>query len=82
MIGQYLSTLQKRDAWSKANYDKIQRKAYGYFLKDGFLWKHPKKTIDLPHRVICKKKMQEELLKEFHESIWAAHRGVWATYMK
>jgi hypothetical protein len=32
--------------------------------------------------VVTKKEEQEELLVTFHESPWAGHRGMWATFEK
>jgi hypothetical protein len=29
-------------------------------------------------RVVCKLEEQHRLIKEFHDSAWAGHRGVWA----
>ena len=49
MIGRYLSTLTKQDDWSDANFKKICKKAYGYFLKNGHLWKRPKQLKGIPH---------------------------------
>ena len=36
----------------------------------------------MPQRVICDKETQRKLMKEFHESLWAGHRSVWATFTK
>ncbi|KAL3676471.1 hypothetical protein R1sor_026419 [Riccia sorocarpa] len=33
-------------------------------------------------RVVDDRETKLQLLKECHESLWAGHRGVWATYMK
>ena len=82
LIGSYLSTLTKQDGWSEQEFKRIRRKAYGYFLRDGYLWKHPKQKGATPQRVICKKETQMKLMQEFHESLWARHRGVWATFSK
>lgn len=81
-IGRYLSSLEKRENWSDREFKRIRRKAYGYFLRDGFLWKHPKLTGGVPQRVVCKFETQQQIVKEFHESWWAGHRGVWATFAK
>ena len=82
LIGHYLSTLNRPDGWSDQEYRRIQKKAYGYFLKDGHLWKHPKQRRGAPERVICDKETQQKIIKEFHENLWAGHRGVWATFTK
>ncbi|KAL3676832.1 hypothetical protein R1sor_026780 [Riccia sorocarpa] len=42
-IGLYLSTLERQESWSDVDYAQIWRKAYGYLLKDGYLWKRPKR---------------------------------------
>ena len=82
LIGSCLSTLTKQEGWSEQEFKRIRRKAYGYFLRDGYLWKHPKQMGAMPQRVICNKETQAKLMQEFHESLWARHRGVWATFTK
>ena len=82
LIGSYLSTLTRQEDWSNAEFRKIRKKAYGYFLRDGHLWKRPKQPKGIPQRVVCDKVTQQHVLKEFHESLWAGHRGIWATFAK
>ena len=81
-IGHYLSTLTKQEGWSDQEFKRIRRKAYGCFLQNGHLWKHPKKRSGTPQRVVCNKEDQRKLMKEFHESLWDGHRGIWATFAK
>ena len=81
-IGRYLSTLERHKDWTDYEFKGIRRKAYGYFLRDGFLWKHPKQRGGVPQRVVCGVETQQKIIKEFHESWWAGHRGVWATFAK
>ncbi|KAL3685545.1 hypothetical protein R1sor_003567 [Riccia sorocarpa] len=81
-IGFYLSSLKRREVWSDADFSKIRKKAYGFMLRDGYLWKRPKRSDGDPLRVVDDSDTKQKLLKEFHESLWAGHRGVWATYMK
>ena len=69
LIGRYLSTLARQDNLFDVDFKRIRRKAYGYFLKDGYLWKHPKQKSAMPQRVICDKETQQKLIKEFHESM-------------
>ena len=71
----------------KAVYEKgtpvyITVEAYRFFLRDGYLWKHPKKRNGVPLRVVAMKEDQEELLKAHHDRLWAGHRGTWATFEK
>jgi hypothetical protein len=82
-IGKYLSTL-RRDEASRTTDDFhcIRKKAYNYLLKDGHLWRHPQKNNGIPMCVVCKLEEQHRLIKEFHDSAWVGHRGVWATFAK
>ncbi|KAL3688737.1 hypothetical protein R1sor_015046 [Riccia sorocarpa] len=81
-IGLYLSSLEKREDWSDAEFKKIRQKAYGFLLREGYLWKRPKRRDGDFLRVMDDEDTKLELMKEFHDALWAGHRGVWATYMK
>ncbi|KAL3695501.1 hypothetical protein R1sor_009577 [Riccia sorocarpa] len=81
-VGFYLSTLRRREAWNDADFRRIRQKAYGYFRRDGYLWKRPKRRDGEPVRVVDDEVTKLELLKENHESLWEGHRGVWGTYTK
>ncbi|KAL3694970.1 hypothetical protein R1sor_008621 [Riccia sorocarpa] len=81
-IGFYLSSLEKREDWSDAEFKKIRQKAYGFLLREGYLWKRPKQRDGEFLHVVDDEDTKLELLKECHEALWAGHRGVWATYMK
>ena len=62
-------------SWMKDEANRIRKKAYRFFLRDRYLWKHPKKRNGVPLRVVAMKVDQEELLKTDHDSPWAGHRG-------
>ncbi|KAL3702114.1 hypothetical protein R1sor_020136 [Riccia sorocarpa] len=81
-IGFYLSSLEKREDWSDAEFKKIRQKAYGFLLREGYLWKRPKRRDGEFLRVVDDEDTKLELLKECHEALWTGHRGVLATYMK
>jgi hypothetical protein len=68
-IGKYLSTLWRDEAWTTDDFRRIRKKVYKYFLKDGHLWRHPKKNNGTPMRVVCKLEEQHRLIKEFHDSV-------------
>ena len=51
-IGHYLSNLEMSKEWSDKMYKEIRHKAYGHFLKDGYLWKKPKRKDGVPLRVV------------------------------
>ena len=74
-IGKYLSSLNKDESRMGEDFRQTQKKAYKYFLKDGYLWKHPKKRKGAPLRVVCKKEEQHTLIVKFHNSAWARHQG-------
>jgi hypothetical protein len=81
-IGLYLSTMKRQAGWMDKTLKNIRHQSYGYLLKDGFLWKRAKKIDEMPLRVVGDPKTKTQVLKEFHDSLWAGHRGVWATYTK
>ena len=45
----------RQEIWSDLEFKRIRRKVYGYFLKEGYLWKHPKQRNAMLQRVICDK---------------------------
>jgi transposase InsO family protein len=82
LIGRFLRTMTMDASLTKEEAQRIRKKAYQYFLKGGFLWRHPKRRTGIPRRVVVKKEDQMALMIEFHESAWAGHRGTWATFEK
>ena len=81
-IGQFLKTHTTDPSWSRKQFNEFRRKAFKFFLHEGHLWRHPKKSSGNPLRVICKNEVKRKLISEFHESLWAGHRGIWATFSK
>ena len=81
-IGQYLNRLEKLSEWLEKMSKKIRHKTYGYFLKDGYLWKKPKRKDRVPLRVVGDRETKYKIMKDLHDSLWAGYRGIWATYMK
>jgi hypothetical protein len=69
-------------SWTKEEAQKIRKKAYKFFLKGGHLWRLPKRIGGAPLRVIGKREDRTKLVSEFHNSLWAGHTGVWATFSK
>src|SRR5450759_1456029 len=49
-IGIYLSTLKRQEGWMDKTFKNIRHQSYGYLLRDGFLWKRPKRTDGVPLR--------------------------------
>ena len=81
-IGIYLSTMKRQDDWMDKTFKDIRHQSYSYLLKDGFLWKRPKRSDMDPLRVVGDLDTKSKVLKEFHDTLWAGHRGIWATYTK
>ena len=52
-ISGFLKTMTS--AWTKEESNRIRKKAYRFFLRDGCIWKHPKKRVGIPLRVVVKK---------------------------
>ena len=82
LIGRLLRTLMSDISLMKEEALRIRKKAYRYFVKGGFLWRHPKRRTRIPRRVVVKKEEQVMLMTKLHESAWASHRGTWATFEK
>jgi hypothetical protein len=81
-IGLYLSTLKRQEGWEDKTFKGIRHQSYGFLLHEGFLWKRPKRSDGVPLRVVGDGETKGQILKEFHDTLWAGHRGVWATYTK
>ena len=82
LIGRYLSTLEADESWTEDESKKIRKKAYGFILKEGFLWKRPKKRGHIPLRVVDTEGEKLQILQQSHDSDMAGHKGVQATYEK
>ena len=81
-IGLYLSILKRQEGWMDKAFKDIRHQSYGYLLRDGFLWKRAKRADELPLRVVDDFETKIQVLKEFHDALWAGYRGVWTTYTK
>jgi hypothetical protein len=82
LIGRFLRTITPATEWTREEANRIRKKAYRFFLRDGHIWKHLKKRNGVPLRVVVKEEEQKELLAAFHDSPWAGHCGTWATIEK
>ena len=79
-IGRYLSTLEKDPLWNADTFNRIRKKSYLFMLRDGVLWKHPKKKGQMLLRVIGTNKEKTEILRNLHDFDTAGHKGREATY--
>ena len=81
-IGLYLSTMKRQEDWMDKTFKDIRHQSYGYLLKEGYLWKRAKRLDEVPLRVVGDSETKTQVLKEFHDTLWVGHRGIWATYTK
>ena len=70
LLGHYLSSLQKPDNCSNEQFMKIRKRVKSFFLHEGHLWKHPKKEIGHPQRVVCRPEVKKQIIQECHEELW------------
>jgi hypothetical protein len=82
VLGCYLSSLQKSDNCSNKQFMKIRKRVKSFFLHEGHLWKHPKKEIGHPQRVVCMPEVKKQIIQECHEELWVGQSGIWATFVK
>ena len=54
-IGGLLKTMTPDAAWTREEANRIRKKAYRFFLRDGSIWKHPKRRDGVPLRVVARK---------------------------
>jgi hypothetical protein len=53
-IGRFLKTMTLATEWTREEAFRIRRKAYQFFLRNGRIWKHPKKKNGVPLQVVTK----------------------------
>lgn len=82
LIGRYLCTLEADKEWTTEEFKRIRKKAYNFLLKEGFLWKRPKKKGHIPLRVIDTQEEKLQILQYCHDMDVAGHKGVHSTYEK
>ena len=61
-IGRFLKTMTTDTAWTREEANQIWKKAYRFFIRDGNIWKLPKKRGGVPLRVVSGKDEQDALL--------------------
>jgi hypothetical protein len=82
VIGRYLSTLERDTRWSNEEFGKIRKKAYKFMVREGYLWRRPNGSKQVPLRVLDTEGEKIQVLQEAHDFEVAGHRGVQATYDK
>ena len=81
-IGKFLQAQEGSPDWTPKDFRLFRKKAYRFFLKDGYLWKLAKKVKDPPTRAIGLQVQKEKIISDFHDSHWAGHKGVVNTFSK
>ena len=54
LISGFSRTMTADASWTKEEALRIQKKAYRHFLKEGFLWRHPKRSTWMPRGIVVK----------------------------
>ena len=52
LIGRFLRTMTVDASWTREEASQLRKRAYRYFLRNGKIWRHPKKRNDTPLRVV------------------------------
>src|SRR5271154_5254608 len=78
ILGQYLETLQRSEDLSDDEYRQLRRRAHGFLVRDGILFKRSRKRGMPPKRVIGRQQQRLEAIKGIHDEI--GHRGVPSTF--
>ena len=82
LIGRFLKTMTIDATTKKEEARWLLKKAYRFFLRNGRIWRVPRRRSDTPLRVIASIEDQQKLISKFHESPWSEHWGTWATFEK
>ena len=77
-IGRSLESLVRGEGETS----RTNRRTQKFFLEDGLLWRQSKKPNGCPVRVVGTVAQRQQIMADFHESEWAGHRGIWATFSK
>ena len=82
LTGRSLKTMTTDTSMTREEVGKLRKKAYRYFLRNGKIWRVPKRRNDALLRVIARAEDQQKLISEFHNSPWSGHRGTWDTFKR
>ena len=84
MIGKMLQEIEDstNDKERRAEIRRTKRQVQKFFLENGLIWREPKRPDGIPLRDVGTKEQRNRIMSEFHESDWAGHRGMWATFVK
>lgn len=78
-LGRYLDTLQRPEGLTDQQYTRLKRKAVGYFIRDGKLFKR-RKAGNTAVEVVINVDKKKLLLEALHDNL--GHRGVSETYRR
>ena len=70
MIGKVLQEIEESsdDKEKRAEIRSKKRQVRKFFLKNGLIWREPKRPDGIPLRVVGTKEQRNEIMFEFHES--------------
>jgi len=78
-LGEYLESASRPAGISDEEFRTLRRKAFGFLVRDGILFKRGRKAEDPPRRVVGLRAERERIMIACHDEI-GGHRGVKATF--
>ena len=84
LIGKVLQEIEESsdNKEKRAEIRSKKRQVRKFFLKNGLIWREPKRPDGIPLWVVGTKEQRKRIMSEFHEFDWAGHRGTWETFVK
>ncbi|TPX60620.1 hypothetical protein CcCBS67573_g08985 [Chytriomyces confervae] len=81
-LARYLNSGELPEGISTAERTRFQRRASGYFLLDGVMFKRPKHANGIPLRVVTEAQQQLDLVEAAHKLAGGGHTEFDRTYLK
>jgi hypothetical protein len=77
-IGEYLESLRRPDGIGDMEFKALKKKAAGFLIQDGYLFKKSRRSGAPPRRVVSTAEQRHEIMRELHDK--TGHRGRNATF--
>jgi hypothetical protein len=78
VIGRYLETLRRPEGMEDSDWKGLKKKATGFMVRDGYLFKKPRRNGAPPRRVVGTLDQRQEIAQQLHDE--TGHRGRKATF--
>ena len=78
-----MRALERQKSWTDQNFEKFEEKLMMIFFWTVFCKDmDPQQRGGISQRILCNIEIQQRIIKKFHESWWAGHRGIWIIFFK